>query len=192
MRTLSFLLASLALLPQAGATTLLQLSMNDMIQQSTSIVRAKVTGSRGAYRGAEIYTYYQLQILETVKPSSGQAGMQTEIAVPGGVASGVRQPVAGAPSLTVGAEYVLFLWTGRSGLTQVIGLSQGLFKVIPNTAANATPGSSTVVRPAATETMLDSNGNVASDQTLSLLWSDLRSRIQQQLGTGSRICGPGL
>jgi hypothetical protein len=87
--------------------------------------------------------------------------------------------------LTVGAEYVLFLWTSRSGLTQVIGLSQGLFSVIPSTAANATPGNSTVVRPAATETMLDANGNVAADQTLKLLWSDLRSRIQQQLGTGN-------
>jgi hypothetical protein len=184
MRTLSFLLASLTLLPQAGATTLLKLSMNDMIQQSTSIVRAKVTGSRGAFRGQDVYTYYQLQILETVKPGGARAGTQTEIAVPGGVAGGVRQPVAGAPSLTVGAEYVLFLWTSRSGLTQVIGLSQGLFRTIPNTAADATPGDSTVVRPAATETMLDANGNVASDQTLRLQWSDLRSRIQQQLGAG--------
>ena len=70
MRTLSFLLASLTLLPQAGATTLLKLSMNDMIQQSTSIVRAKVTGSRGAFRGQDVYTYYQLQILETVKPGA--------------------------------------------------------------------------------------------------------------------------
>jgi hypothetical protein len=172
------------MLPPVGATTLLQLSMGDMIQQSTSIVRAKVTGSHGAFRGRDIYTYYQLQVIETVKPGGAQASTQTEIAVPGGVAGGVRQPVAGSPSLTVGAEYVLFLWTSRSGLTQVIGLSQGLFKVIPSTAANATPGNSTVIRPAATETMLDANGNVATDQTIRLLWGDLRSRIQQQLGAG--------
>jgi hypothetical protein len=156
--------------------------MDDMIQQSTSIVRAKVTSAHGAFRGRDIYTYYQLQILETVKSGGPQPSTQTEIAVPGGVAAGVRQPVAGAPSLTVGAEYVLFLWTGRSGLTQVIGLSQGLFSVIPDPSDRATPGSSTVVRAAAVDTMLDANGNVASDQTLRLLWSDLRSRIQQRLG----------
>jgi hypothetical protein len=185
MRTLPFLLASLAILPPAGATTLLQLSMSDMIQQSTSIVRATVTASSGAFRGRDIYTYYQIQILETVKPGSGPASPQMQIAVPGGVAGGFRQPVAGAPSLTVGGQYVLFLWTSRSGLTQVIGLSQGLFTVIPSTGVNATPDNSTVVRAAATATMLDVNGNVAADQTVKLLWSELRTRIQQQLGAGN-------
>ena len=49
--------------------------------------------------------------------------------MPGGVVNGIRQSVTGAPELKPGQEYVLFLWTSRSGLTQVIGLSQGLFKV---------------------------------------------------------------
>lgn len=159
--------------------------MDDMIQQSTSIVRAKVTGFHGAFRGRDIYTYYQLQVLETVKSGGAPNSTQMEIAVPGGVAAGVRQPVAGAPSLTVGAEYVLFLWTGRSGMTQVIGLSQGLFSVIPDPSDRATPANSTVVRAAATETMLDGNGNVAADQSVRLLWGDLRSRIQQRLGAGN-------
>src|ERR1700730_7343368 len=102
MRTLPLFLASLAILPPAGATTLLQLSMSEMVQQSTSIVRAKVTGSHGAFRGRDVYTFYQLQILETVKPTGAQTSTQTEVAVPGGVAAGVRQPVAGAPGLTIG------------------------------------------------------------------------------------------
>lgn len=168
------LLASLATLLPVRATTLLRLSMDDMIQQSTAIVRAKVTGSSSAFRGQDIYTYYQLQILETVK-AGGQA--QTEVAVPGGAVGGVRQMVAGAPALTVGGEYVLFLWTSRSGLTQAIGLSQGLFSVTYDSAGNATIG-----RPAAAGTMLDVNGNVAADQAVSLKWSALRARIQQKLG----------
>jgi hypothetical protein len=170
------LLASLAMLLPARATTLLRLSMDDMIQQSTAIVRAKVTGSSTAFRGQDIYTYYQLQILETVK-AGGQA--QTEVAVPGGSVGGVRQMVAGAPTLSVGGEYVLFLWTSRSGLTQAIGLSQGLFSVTYDAAGNATVG-----RPAASGTMLDVNGNVAADQAVSLKWSALRARIQQKLGAG--------
>jgi hypothetical protein len=170
------LLASLATLLPARATTLLRLSMDDMIQQSTAIVRAKVTGSSSAFRGQDIYTYYQLQILETVK-AGGQA--QTEVAVPGGSVGVVRQMVAGAPTLSVGGEYVLFLWTSRSGLTQAIGLSQGLFSVTYDAAGNATVG-----RPAASGTMLDVNGNVAADQAVSLKWSALRARIQQKLGAG--------
>ncbi len=179
MRSVSLLMASLAMLLPARATTLLRLSMDDMIQQSTAIVRAKVTGSSSAFRGQDIYTYYQLQILEAVKPG-GQTSTQTEVAVPGGIAGGVRQVVAGAPTLTVGGEYVLFLWTSRSGLTQAIGLSQGLFSVAYDASGNAS-----VSRPAAASTMLDINGNVASDQAVSLKWSDLRTHIQQKLGAGN-------
>jgi|HubBroStandDraft_6_1064221.scaffolds.fasta_scaffold16345_3 hypothetical protein len=171
------LMASLAMLLPARATTLLRLSMDDMIQQSTAIVRAKVTGSSSEFRGQDIYTYYQLQILETVKPSGQTA--QTAVAVPGGSAGGVRQVVAGAPTLTVGGEYVLFLWTSRSGLTQAIGLSQGLFSVTYDASGNAS-----VSRPAAAGIMLDVNGNVAADQAVSLKWSDLRTHIQQKLAAG--------
>ncbi len=33
------------------------------------------------------------------------------------------------PELETGAEYVLFLWRGPSGRTQITGLSQGLFEI---------------------------------------------------------------
>lgn len=175
------LLASLAALAPARATILQQLSLDDMIVQSTMIVRAKVTGSNAAFRGQDIYTYYQLQILETVKAAGNQpATVQMDVAVPGGSSRGVRQPVAGAPVLTVGAEYVVFLWTSRSGLTQVIGLSQGLYRVLPDNAGNAN-----LVRPATTETMLDKNGNLVAGQAITLRWTDVRSRIRQKLGAGN-------
>ena len=45
--------------------------------------------------------------------------------------------VAGAPTLRAGREYVLFLWTSRSGLTQLMGMSQGLFSVERTTAGDA-------------------------------------------------------
>jgi hypothetical protein len=178
MRLLSVLLAGFVPLIPAHATTLQRLSMDDMIQQSTAIVRAKVTASYGAFRGQSIYTFYQIQILEVVK-SSGASAQQMEVAVPGGSAKGVRQMVAGAPALQTNAEYVLFLWTSRSGLTQVIGLSQGLFSALYDSAGNAI-----LVRPAASETMLDANGNPVSDPAVKLRWSDLRSRIRQDLGAG--------
>src|SRR5580704_11820147 len=130
MRTRSMLLAGLAILASAGATTLQKLSLDDMIQQSTGIVRAKVTGSRSALRGQNIYTYYRLHVLETARALEAakvNPGQDIEVAVPGGSVNGVRQVAIGAPELNAGAEYVVFLWTGKSGLTQIIGLSQGLF-----------------------------------------------------------------
>ena len=166
----AFLLV-LLLAAAASATTLVQLSLDDMIRMSTSIVRARVTGSYAERRGADIYTHYRLEILEQWKGSG-----QTDVAVPGGAIGPERQTVAGAPVLAAGQERVLFLWTSPSGLTQVIGLTQGLFSV----RSEAT-GAALAERPAATETMLDSRGRLVRDQPVSLSLPDLRTRVRQSL-----------
>jgi hypothetical protein len=178
MRSLSILalLAGTLAFPwvSARATTLQKLSTDDMIRQSTSIVRAKVTGSRTAFLGRDVYTYYQLQVTENLKSTSPQ---QFEVAIPGGATRGIRQMVPGAPVLASGQEYVIFVWTSRSGLAQVIGLSQGLFVVTQNSAGDAV-----IMRPAAISTMLNQSGQVVTDQPVSMSFSDLRSEIQNVLG----------
>jgi len=174
MRRRSILLATLALAGLARATTLQQLSLDDMIRQSTAIVRAKVTGSYAALRGQNIYTYYHLQVLEAPKAAAAQ---ELDVAVPGGALNGLREIVPGAPELAAGSEYVIFLWTGKSGLTQVIGLSQGLFRAQKDAA-----GQIQLSRPAEDELMLDKSGHPVSSQALGMAWSDLRARIQRELG----------
>ncbi len=156
------------------ATTLQQLSMDDMIRKSTAIVRAKVIGAHSAAQGDTVWTLYGLQIIETLKPSSRPF---TEVALPGGVAGGVRQTVAGAPQLTVGQEYVVFVWVGRSGLPQVMGLSQGLFNVSRDAS-----GKAVLTRPAAAERMVDTNGRPVDSQPVDMQLADLRSRLRQVAG----------
>lgn len=167
---------SVFLAGSAFATTLEQLSMDDMIQKSSAVVRARVTGTYSAARGDSVWTFYRLQVLETLK-SSNQA--VTEVAVPGGVANGVRQTVDGAPQLNVGQEYVVFAWISRSGLPQVIGLSQGLFRI-----ARDPSGKTSLTRTAAAERMLGSNGAPFNDQPVDLQLADLRSRIRRIAGAG--------
>jgi hypothetical protein len=157
------------------ATTLEQLSLDDMIQKSTGVVRARVSGSRTAMVGADIYTYYHLQVSETWK---GQPAAELDVAVPGGSLRGQRQVIAGAPGLVSGDEYVLFLWTSRSGLTQVIGLSQGSFSVKAD-ASNTL----LMVRAAAVDSMLDKNGRVVEDQPLNLRLADVRAKVRGLAGT---------
>lgn len=173
MRTSSILLAGVVVVATAGATTLQKLSMDDMIQQSTGIVRAKVTGSHSAMRGPSVYTYYHLQILEAPK---GAGKQDVEVAVPGGTLNGIRQIAIGSPDLTAGSEYVLFLWTGKSGLTQIIGLSQGLFLAVKDASGNVN-----LTRPAASELMLDRSGQAVASEPMGLRWSELRARIEREL-----------
>ena len=173
MRISFHLLASVALLAPAGATTLLKMSMNDMITQSTSIVRARITGSRSAAMGQDIYTYYQLQVSETLKQG---AILPAEIAVPGGVYRNLRQIGIGSPVLTEGQEYVLFLWTGRSGMTQLIGLSQGMFNLKQDAS-----GDTVLNRPAIADQMLDKSGKEVTDTAVTMKWSELRALIVKTL-----------
>jgi len=161
----------------AGATTLQQLSLGEMAQKSTAIVRAKVTGAVEVLRGTDVYTVYQLETFETVKAPNGIK--PAEVAVPGGVAGGLRQIVPGVPQLRAGQEYVLFLWTSRSGLTQLMGMSQGLFTVERTTA-----GDIIVTRAAAGEQMLDGVGRAVRDEALSMPWPELKKKTMQALTVG--------
>ena len=163
----------------AEATTLQQLSLGEMTQKATAIVRAKVTGSIEVLRGTDVYTVYHLETLETVKTPNGIR--PTDVAVPGGVAEGLRQVVAGAPELHAGQEYVLFLWTSRSGLTQLMGMSQGLFTV------ERTPAGDVIAtRAAAGEQILDGAGRAVRDETLSMPWAELKSKVMKTLSAGSQ------
>lgn len=173
MRTRHIFATLLLAVSCAWATTLEQMSVDQMIQQSTAIVRAKVVGSFAANRNGSIYTYYRLQVTENLKSTTP---VNAEVAVPGGTLGQMTQSVAGAPELKAGSEYVLFLWTGRSGLTQIIGLSQGALDV------KSSGGSTVVGRSATSEQMLDSAGHIVQDRGVALSLSDLRTRVSRQGG----------
>jgi hypothetical protein len=160
------------------AATLQRLSLTDMIQKSTTIVRGTIQpGSSAALRGSLIYTHFQLSVTTAYKGTPGQV---VDVAVPGGVLKGMQQPVAGAPMLVPGQDYVFFLWTSKSGLTQLIGLSQGLF-----TVSTSAQGQTTVSRGAASSPMLDSSGQPVTDTNLQMPLPQLVSKIQAVLAGGS-------
>jgi hypothetical protein len=177
MRALAIFVCFAGAWVPAEGTTLQQLSLSEMAQKATAIVRAKVTGSVEVLRGTDVFTVYQLETLETAKALNGIK--PAEVAVPGGVAGGLRQVVAGAPVLHAGQEYVLFLWTGRSGLTQLMGMTQGLF-VIERTPA----GDVLATRAAAGEQMLDGAGHAVRDEALSMPWAELKSQVMKNLTAG--------
>jgi len=166
----------------AGATILQRLTLDEMARRSTSIVRVRVTGSREIVRSGDVFTQYGFETLEILKP--GPAAH--EVAVPGGVAGGMRQAVAGAPTLRAGREYVLFLWTGRSGLTQLMGMSQGLFSVDRTAIADGLAS-----RVAAGEQMLDAAGRPVRDDALSIPLATLKAKVSKALAEGLTARTPG-
>lgn len=173
-RWFSFALLLLGVAP-ARSATLERLSLEDMISQSTAIVHAKVTGSYAIRRGPVIYTCYSIQVSEQLKGPK-----PSTVTVPGGTFNNLRQTFPGAPELKTGDEFVFFLWTGSSEITQIIGLTQGLFRISQGASDNPV-----ATRPASTEVMLErGTGRQVKDQTVVMNLSELRSRIASQLGQG--------
>jgi len=161
-----FLLAAATL----TAATLEHLTLDQMASKSTAVVRARVKSSSSALRGSMVYTMVHVEVLERWKGASAGA---LSVAIPGGEAAGVRQTFSGAPRLAQGGEYVLFLWAGRNGLVQVIGLSQGVFEVQRHGAALF------AFRGASSETILDARGHPVRDETIRIGLAELKALVRK-------------
>jgi hypothetical protein len=159
------------------AATLEFLSLDDMANRSTAIVRGRIQSCSGQFRGSVIYTHCTVAVTEHWK---GISGTVVDVAVPGGSTRGMVQNFAGSPTLAIGQEYVLFLWTGKSGMTQLIGLSQGVFDLKPDAK-----GQAMAERAAATERMLDASGAEMQDSPVRMSVSTLKQRVSQALTNGA-------
>jgi hypothetical protein len=163
---------ALVALSVAPAATLIQLTLDQMTQSATSIVRAKVTGVTTSQIGSTIYTHYALQVSDTLKGTA-----PSEVALPGGLANGRRQSFPGVPQLQTGTEYVLFLWQSPStGIIHILGFNQGLFNV-----STQSDGTVQVARARIGETMLDASGHVVQDHAIQMQLSDLKLQVSQKL-----------
>ena len=176
MRHLSAVLLFTLVPVTSQAATLEKLTLDEMIQKSTDIVRGKVVGSRVSERSPLVYTHWKIQIAGRWK---GESAATMEVVTPGGAVNGIRQVFPGAPTLAEGTEYVLFLWTGKSKLTHVIGLTQGLFDLKLDGA-----GVAMLSRPGSTEVMLDpKTGREVDDEAVRMKLSELSGRIRRVLET---------
>jgi len=159
----------------AWGATLERLSLDEMAARSTAIVRARAISNSTDYLGSTIYTKTRFEVLERYK---GPEGSQVEVTEPGGTVGLTRQTYSGVPRFNPGQEMVLFLWTGPSGRTQVIGLSQGVFEV----SRSSSSADAEVTRQPSGETMLAPGaGAPVEEPTIKLPLSRLKGRIRTAL-----------
>jgi hypothetical protein len=173
---LRFFLVALFLVPGVAplfGVTLQQLSIDDLAVRSTAIVRGHVVDSYTLMNGGTVYTHYHVTVAESLK---GATVSTVDVAVPGGTASGVRQVFPGVPQLTVGSDYLLYLWTSPdTGITLPAGFTQGIYQV-------SGPATSLILsRSASGEMMLNAKGRQVRDQAVSMGLSDMRARVASAL-----------
>jgi len=170
MRFLLTLLAALAS-PLAG-TTLEKLTFDEMVAKSTQIVRGRISLSNVQQHGPVYYSHYKVQVSEQYK---GPAARTVDVVLPGGTIGRTQQTFSGVPTFPADTEIVLFLWTSKSGLTHIIGLSQGIFQVTKNTA-----GQTIFSRGAIREGLIDARtGRPASDDGMRFSAEEFSSRVSR-------------
>jgi hypothetical protein len=166
------LLVAMFLFPGAApllGVTMQQLTVDDLAMKSTAIVRGRVLDSYTAMLGPTVYTHYHIGVTDIWK---GAPGSSVDVALPGGTASGIRQTYPGIPQLTIGQDYVIYLWTSNAGMTMPTGFSQGIFSVLGG--SSATPQLS---RPATADLMLDASGNPVQDHAISMPLAQMKARV---------------
>jgi hypothetical protein len=173
------LVCALLLCLSAPGATLERLSLDEMAARSTAVVRARALSSSASLIGSTIYTRTTFQVLETWK---GPAAGEVQVVEPGGTVGGITQSYSGVPRFGPGQEMVLFLWTGPSGRTQVIGLTQGAFQV----TQNALTGEPEAVREPSGELMLaPGTGQPVREERLVMPLRSLAARVRATPGARS-------
>jgi hypothetical protein len=161
-----------------SAATLEQLSLEELARESTAIVQGRVTGERVIQAGPLLYTVKTFAVKRRWK---GEPEALVDVALPGGRLGNQQQRFGGAPALEPDRDYVLFLWTGPSGRTQITGFSQGVCEV--QTAAD---GSSRVVRKASADVVLvPGGGDAAGDGALDLPLEAFSQRVSAAIAGAS-------
>ena len=135
----------------ASAATLIHLTFDEMTAQSSAILLGHCVSVSSAWNAAhsDIVTQNVFEVSEYYKGNLGQHVTLTEL---GGQVDNWVSDYTGVPRFKVGEEAVLFLWTDPQGQHQVIGLTQGKFQVVRNTATgqillNQTPSFHTPIEP---------------------------------------------
>lgn len=131
-----FLLATAVVLLSAvlGATVVIPIEFRELVTTSPVILHGRVTDARSAFvdERRSVETFVTVTVDEYLK---GNLGDHVTFMVPGGEIGRYRTVFVGAPEFHEGDEVVLFLKTPAGRLPFVVGLSQGVFRVLPDASS---------------------------------------------------------
>jgi len=113
----------------ASATTLSRLKLEDLAQESTAVARLRCLSATSRWEQGEIWTETRFEVVQREKGSL--PGIVT-VRLLGGSVAHLHSQVEEVPVFYPGEEVYLFLW-GREGEPyQVLGWSQGSFRIARN------------------------------------------------------------
>lgn len=114
--------------PRLEATTVKQLSLEQMVRGSQRIVLGRRVSQETYWNKTRtrIFTATRFAVTEDLK---GESRGTTTVVTVGGTMDGLTLVVSGTPRFREREEVLLFLETGKSGNWILMGLSQGVFRI---------------------------------------------------------------
>ena len=113
----------------ASATVLAPADLGELVRSSRAVVHGRVTGVQAQWVSGHrrIDSFVTVEAAEYFK---GDLGPLVTFRVPGGQIGRYRSVTVGAPVFQEGDEVVLFLGARGPSIPYVLGLSQGVFRVV--------------------------------------------------------------
>ena len=129
-------LLSLLVCVAAQATTVPSLELDELLDQSETIVHGRVVRSWAAWDGAHkyIWTHHLIAVIDAVRGDGSGYVVASE---PGGELAGVGMRFPGALDYAVGEVAIVFLYRTPIGFLRATGYGQGKYTVTPEARVRA-------------------------------------------------------
>ncbi len=183
-RAVPGLLAAVLALTPAWATTAVERTDTDLIQEASIIVTGHCSRLQSQWLDRTLVTIATISVSEVLK---GQAGSEVTVVLPGGVDVHRRFPIAmsfpAAPEISQQENVLLFL-TPQDRVPHgyaIVGFSQGKLSI-----ANNAQGQPVASQNLSALNLQGRSGVVSPGRAKTLLLSELRQKIQAAAVPGSR------
>lgn len=132
------LLLATALAAGAGATSMVLLSEDDLIDRADLVVHGTVLSSESAYRSGAIHIFTDVVIEVDEVLKGAFADPVLHVAMPGGEMDGKALTISGTPAFHPGERVCVFLVRLPDQSYTTIGISQGKFTLSEDPATGLT------------------------------------------------------
>ena len=137
MRRSAFIALLIALLvASVDATTVVPLSFEQLVSESSSVVYGRVSEVRSQWTADRRFIESVVSI-DVIKGIKGGAGDSISFTVPGGQVGRYLNVIPGAPTFMAGDLAVFFLTAHGARLPVTTGLTQGIYRVRQDASSGA-------------------------------------------------------
>ena len=120
------ILAALSITAAVRATSLVQLSLDQLAAAADNVARVRCAGAGSRWEKGAIWTVTTFDVVESMK---GNLPAQVTVRLPGRRVGHLTAAVDGIPKFNPGDEAIVFLERSRAGEYSVAGWVEGTFRI---------------------------------------------------------------